>query len=101
MHRQMFEDLARLCQVDWRVCTKEQRGALNQTEKILRDAGATRGDFPEFEKWWYLHDWRGRQGQPPKPHQVRETWGQFLSWRKVPRVVQEFHLVRVGVDATF
>lgn len=103
MHRKMFEDLARLCQIDWRVCTTEQRGSLNQTEKILRcEAQAVRGDFGRFEKWWYQFDWRGRQGQPPRPHQVREMWGQFLSWQKAPIAqVQKFHLVRVGTDATF
>ena len=103
MHRQMFEDLAKLCQIDWRVCTKEQRGALNQTEKRLRcKVSATSGDIEQFGKWWYQHDWRGRQRQPPKPHQVRETWGQFLNWRMIHATqTPTFHLVRVEVDATF
>ena len=27
--------------------------------------------------WWYLHDWRGKQGQRPSLGQVRTTWGQW------------------------
>jgi hypothetical protein len=27
--------------------------------------------------WWYTYDWRGKQGEFPRPEQVIETWGQW------------------------
>ena len=84
----MFSALAELCQIDIAVCTNDQRGALNQSEASLRKAGATpdalgvhTDDWQTFAHWWYRHDWRGKRGEPPNPHQVREEWGKFTSWR--------------------
>jgi len=84
----MFSALAALCQVDIAVCTDEQRGALNQSEARLRKAkaapdmlGVGVDDWHTFAHWWYWHDWRGKKGEPPKPHQVREEWGKFRSWQ--------------------
>jgi len=88
-----FSALAALCQVDIATCTKEQRGALNQSEASLRKAGAMpdmlgvrTDDWQTFAHWWYRHDWRGKKGEPPRPHQVREEWGKFTSWREGQRV---------------
>jgi len=91
----MFSALAELCQVDIATCTTDQRGALNQSEALLRKAGATpevlgvhADDWQTFAHWWYRHDWRGKKGEPPKPHQVREEWGKFTSWRVAGQTVE-------------
>jgi len=79
-HRdELFESLASLCRVNIRLCTKDQRGALNQTAKILRDAGHTAADVFRVGEWWYRHDWRSKKGQPPKPSEIREVWDQSFN----------------------
>lgn len=95
--QEMFGALAELCQIDWRACTREQRSALNQSEKLLRTKlNASPADLKEFPDWWYAYDWRGRGSKdrppsPPRPHQVRETWGQFVTWRKNGRRAPRGH----------
>jgi len=76
----MFTALAEICGIDWKVCTDNQRGALNQSEVRLRKAGATVAEVREFVDWWRLYDWRGKKNQRPKPAQVREEWGKFKAW---------------------
>lgn len=94
----MFTALARTCKIDYRIATEQQRGELNQSEKVLRTkARASPEDLPEFETWWYVHDWRGKKqkdgspGSPPTPTQVRAEWQKFVDWREKkpeqPRVV--------------
>lgn len=85
----MFTALAEICQIDTKLLTKEQRMQLNQSEKRLRKAGNTPADLADFPRWWYANDWRGRKGEPPKPHQVRETWGQYEAWREARLVAAE------------
>lgn len=86
--QEMFSALAELCQIDWHGCIEPQRKQLNQSEKLLRTRlNASPADLTEFPDWWYAYDWRGRGSKdrppsPPRPHQVRETWGQFVTWRK-------------------
>lgn len=75
----LFEALADTCGVDWRVCTVEQRGELNQTTKILRDEGRTPEQVFQVKAWWYRVHWKGRQGQAPTPTEVREVWGQAFA----------------------
>lgn len=84
----MFAALAKVCKIDYRIATDQQRGELNQSEKILRTkARASPEDLPEFEKWWYSHDWRGKREDVPKPTQVREEWQKFIEHRtEQPRV---------------
>lgn len=72
----LFESLATVCRIDWKVCTAEQRGALNQTCGILRKAGHTAADVVRVGEWWSASDWRGKQGQAPRPEQIREVWQQ-------------------------
>lgn len=79
----MFGALAKVCKINWKVATNDQKGELNQSERILRvEVEAVPEDLPEFEKWWYKHDWRGKGGSPPTPSQVREVWQQFLDYRE-------------------
>lgn len=80
--RAMFGVLAQVCQIDLRTLTAKQRGQLNQSGKVLRDAGIAPADVTAFGEWWLANDWRGQRGDPPRPAQVRETWGQFDAWRK-------------------
>jgi len=76
--QQMFKALAEICAIDLRTLTEGQRGQLNQSEKILRDAGATPEQMPGFRKWWDREDWRGKRGEVPEPHQVRAEWGRYM-----------------------
>jgi hypothetical protein len=79
----MFSALAKACKIDYRIATDQQRGELNQSEKMLRTkARASPEDLPDFEKWWYAYDWRGKKGDAPKPTQVREEWQKFIDYRE-------------------
>lgn len=74
--------LARVCHIDLETITPTQRGKLNQTEKLLREKkGVGAGDIRAFGIWWFKHHWKGQDGQPPRPMQVREDWGKFAKWR--------------------
>lgn len=75
----LFESLASLCGIDWKVCTEAQRGALNQTCGVLRKAGHTAEQVGQVGQWWWKQDWRGKRGQAPTPAQVREVWRQALA----------------------
>lgn len=70
----MFESIARICQIDLKLCTKTQRLQVAQTSKALRKAGKTPEDVPKVETWWYRVDWRGKKGEPPRPAQLQEVW---------------------------
>lgn len=84
---ELFESLASLCRIDWKLCTGEQRGALNQTVGMLRKAGHTPEAVTRVGEWWWKSDWRGKQGQAPTPSQVREVWMQ--AFEAAPIVVDE------------
>ena len=95
----MFSALVNLCQFNLKTLTDKQRGILNQSESNLRAAGACPADVDAFSEWWYQVDWRGRgdekQGRPsvpPQPHQVREEWGKFETWRNGRKSVQPKHI---------
>lgn len=32
-----------------------------------------------FKSWWYEMDWRGKQGQPPTPEQIRDNWSKAIN----------------------
>jgi hypothetical protein len=84
LHRQMFEALATACAWDIELITNKQRGALNQTEKrlrLLKGQSVTPADVLAFGEWWGDHDWRGKQGEHPRPDQVRAEWGRFRYWQ--------------------
>lgn len=69
-----FEQMCDILGWDWHIVTEEQRGQLNQTCKILKDAGYTVADLKAFEVWWYEHDWRGQKGQTPEdPATIRKN----------------------------
>jgi len=76
--RAWFLSMASLCVVDLKVATKAQTGNLGQSSKKLKDAGVTPEQIDAFGPWWYENDWRGKQGQPPTPSQVRSEWGKFV-----------------------
>jgi uncharacterized protein YdaU (DUF1376 family) len=80
---ELFESLASVCRIDWKLCTAEQRGALNQTLGILRKEGHTALEVRQVGEWWFASDWRGRQGQAPRPDQIREVWQQAFMPTKV------------------
>jgi hypothetical protein len=85
-NQEMFGVLAEICTINWRICTEDKRGELNQVEKILRvKARASPDDLKEFRTWWDEYDWRGKKrgkGDPPTPSQVRDEWQKFIDWRQ-------------------
>jgi hypothetical protein len=82
-----FEQLAALCFLTFdaaqrKLLSQVQRAQLNQTLKIMRDAGCDLSRVADFEAWWRA-DWHSRtsgtnQYQPPRPEQVRSFWAQAL-----------------------
>lgn len=70
----MFDSIARICQIDLKLCTKTERLQVAQVSKALRKAGKTPEDVPKVETWWYRFDWRGKKGEPPRPSQVQDVW---------------------------
>lgn len=81
-HQLMFGAIAKTCKINYKIATAEQKGELNQTEKILRvEARASPEDIPDFEKWWYGQCWKGKKGDPPNPTQIREEWQKFIEYR--------------------
>ncbi len=81
-HQQTFAALAQVCRWEPALLTGGQRGQLNQAEKKLRQHGVSPADILAFGQWWENHDWRGKRGDPPLPHQVRQEWGRFAHWRR-------------------
>lgn len=70
---ELFELLAAICRIDYKVCTGEQRHQLNQSLKILRGVDVTKEQLTAAGFYWYEQDWRGKQ-RPPKPSEIREDW---------------------------
>lgn len=90
--RAMFAALAEVCEINWRITTEDGasgRGALNQHEKQLREAGFKPSDVRAFRAWWDKENWRGQKGQAPTPAQVRQFWGAFEKHRGRARYSME------------
>lgn len=49
---------------------KRNKGRQLKIAKELNDAGYTVEDVKVFGRWWFKHDWRGKQKQLPTPEQV-------------------------------
>jgi hypothetical protein len=81
-HQRTFTALAQVCRWEPALLTGGQRGQLNQAEKKLCQHGVGPQDILAFGQWWEAHDWRGKRGDPPLPHQVRQEWGRFAHWRR-------------------
>lgn len=75
--RAWFVALAELCAINLKLATTTQKRQLGQSAKLLKKSGVTPEQIDAFGEWWYTEDWRGKQGNPPRPAQVREVWGQF------------------------
>jgi hypothetical protein len=77
---QMAIAIAKVCQIDMRLATKRQKGAVMQTAKHLRDAKIAPEQVESFGAYWEAVDWRGQRGSPPVPAQIRTEWGKFSEW---------------------
>ena len=87
--RACFGALAKICAIDLTDPTDKQRGMLNQESSRLRKKlGATADNILHFGQYWQEKDWRGKQGEHPRPVQVREEWGKFERWRKTTKTVK-------------
>lgn len=80
--QEMFSVLAQVCSIDIKLITGKQRGQLNREGKKLRDGGISCEEVAAFGEWWSGVFWKGRDGQAPRPTQVREEWGQFAKWQE-------------------
>lgn len=78
----MFSALASVCRIDLGLMSDIQRRQLNQSGKKLRNAKVTPDDVRAFEEYWRQCDWRAKNGDAPRPHQVREEWGKFKAWKE-------------------
>ena len=77
----MFTALAGVCRINMKLLSDIQRKQLNQSGKILRKEGIGPPDIQAFGDWWFTVDWRGKDNQSPRPHQVREEWDEFIAWK--------------------
>lgn len=77
-----FSALAALCSINLKLMTDKQRGQLNTEVKKLADAGVGPDDLRGFGEWWRTVYWKGKDGQAPRPSQVREDWGQYEKWQQ-------------------
>jgi len=78
--QEMFEALAEVCCIDWKVAPREGgrgTGAVNHTGKVLREQGIKPAEVYDFGLWWTANDWRGKQNQPPAPAEVQSEWQRF------------------------
>lgn len=66
-------NLAKLCEMDYEL----MKGRLFKNAKKLGDRLGSVEEFRSFKTWWYQNDWRGKKGQPPKPDELLEVYGQF------------------------
>jgi phage replication O-like protein O len=82
LYGSMFGEVARVCRIDLKLCTKAQRMQVAQTSKALRKAGKLPDEVPKVERWWYLSDWRGKKGDAPRPAQLIEVWPQATAGTK-------------------
>lgn len=77
----LFLILAGLCHVDLKVATDKQIGQLDQAAKALIKTVEDSDQFKDkFGVYWLTVDWRGKQGQPPTPAQIREVYGDYSHW---------------------
>ena len=71
---ELFESVCEGCAIDLKLMTDKQRNEANQTVGILRREGIQPDEVQGVVEWWYANDWRGKQGQAPRPSQLREIW---------------------------
>lgn len=65
--------ISQVCQMD----LNKNKGMIFAEAKRLNESPEQVLEHYGPGAWWYLNDWRGKKGQPPKPSQIRETWGQW------------------------
>jgi hypothetical protein len=76
----MFGAICECCGYDWKVLSNDKRGQVNQTGKILREAGYTVDDLRTFMETVWAKDWRYYKNQQlPTPSQIREEIGKLHS----------------------
>lgn len=69
----LAEAIATVCNID----LSKNRGMLFAEAKRLNESPQDVTDHYGPGAWWYKNDWRGKKGQPPKPSDIRLTWGQW------------------------
>lgn len=90
----LFEALAEACEIDWTICTDDQRHQLNQTSSMLRTAGEkkeqTEAQIIEAARYvagyirkyvWPFNGENGATARPPAPADIRKHWKQAINAR--------------------
>lgn len=81
--------VARVCRIDlaitgeWARCKKPLQALYHATIRPTPELLTAHYERPTG--YWYAHDFRGKQGDPPEPHWIQNTWGKATS--AAPRVV--------------
>ena len=65
--------------------TKMMGGRAAKLYSVVVAAGGTWMDVEKYYGqadpgngwWWYSSDWRGKRGERPADHSIRETWGRW------------------------
>lgn len=81
----LFGAIAWTCQWDLQLLTDDQRGQINQCAgklRAMKNQTVTCEDIVAFRTWWEDQHWVGRNGDPPRPDQIRKEWGRFRSWQR-------------------
>jgi hypothetical protein len=65
------EAIATVCNMS----LEKNRGMLFKEAKLLHESADEIIRQYGPGGWWYASDWRGKKEQPPRPAQIRETWG--------------------------
>jgi hypothetical protein len=78
--------LMRTCQLKPEVVSARTARAVRQlVSKLARELGLSdeelAGEINEFQTYWRVFDFRGRQGEPPTVGQVGDAWGRFEQQR--------------------
>jgi hypothetical protein len=79
-HYELARAIADVCAMDM----GPNEGMLLREASLLAKAALKPSPELLFEHygtgaWWYVYDFRGKQGEPPSPAAIRKTWG---SWQR-------------------
>lgn len=82
---ELYEIVMALCQV-CKMDFEANKGRLFKEAKLLSKATPTATpelieQYYDNDGWWEKEDWRGKKGDLPSPHAIRETWGQWIDYR--------------------
>jgi predicted transcriptional regulator len=78
--RPFFDAISQACNFD-EADIKEKASDIGKTERYVKNKTDNVSEVFEFVEWWYANDFRGKEGKPPKPHDIRNEWPAFQKHR--------------------